>query len=158
MGIWNLMFGGADGIREAMMQAYQRHYDGRRQGKGAGGDSPHAAGLYGALATRYTASRKPMPEVAIWAELTPFLLMPKEMAPKALAEYIVYQSKPDKADVLWLTEVVAQALKKLTAPKSLDDDLRGYLASTVAALEMEAPWSQLLKPDIIRKIRSLVTK
>ena len=67
MGLWNKLFGGADGCREAMRKSYEKHVRLARQGKSPSTDSPHSVGLYGALGTRYIARGTPVVEVAIWA-------------------------------------------------------------------------------------------
>ncbi|MBU0640078.1 MAG: hypothetical protein ABII12_13100 [Planctomycetota bacterium] len=89
---------GAQGIRDAMTKSYHKHVR-NLTGQALPEDtSLHEAGLYGALATRYKAGFKSMPEVAVWSELAPFVHLPPDEGLAALAEYVVYKEMPAKAD------------------------------------------------------------
>lgn len=135
--------GNAEGCREAMRMSYKKHLRGARQGMVSDADtSPHYAGLYGALASRYKVLRMPMMEVVIWAELVPFLLMRETEAVEALAEYVVYKERPSEAKVSWLKKLINDALR--TAPACAESP------RTMAPMGMinQAAWCELLHPDI----------
>jgi len=51
--------------------------------------------------------------VLIWPILAPFLLMDEAEAVEALAEYAVFEEKPDLARAAWLREQINRALFKL---------------------------------------------
>jgi len=81
----------------------------------------------------------PQPELLLWAELAPFLIMPKETASEALAEYAVYQERPADAKTEWLTQAINEALRN--ASPNLEQS-RATMA-TMGVLN-GAAWSSLL--------------
>jgi hypothetical protein len=99
-----------EGPREFVRRSYAEHCV---HSSLPAGTPPHRAGLYGALADSYLQRGNPARELVLWAELTPFLLMPEEIACTALAEYVVYQVEPKNAQVAWLTQVISAALRVL---------------------------------------------
>ena len=97
MGFWKQIFGGADGIREAIRSLYQIHLERAQQNPASTlGDSPHEHALYQALGKRYLAMGKKISELVLWSELSPFLAMSKENAVAMLCEYVVHQSRPEE--------------------------------------------------------------
>lgn len=138
--------GNPEGTREACRMSYRKHYRLAVQ-RSASPDlgSPHAIGLYGLLATRYQARGFPSPEPAVWAELSPFLLMEPQVAVEALAEYVVAQERgPEKARVGWLQQVISEALRK---PPTSDDSPRQMAALAVIN---GVHWCFLLDDDVGR--------
>jgi hypothetical protein len=103
---------------------------------------PHHAGLFGALGTRYKVRgvlRNPgFPDVVLWGELAPFLLMSKEDSVEALAEYALWQERPSAAKKDWLARKINSALS--TKPSS--EDSPRSLASL--AFINNVSWSKLL--------------
>jgi hypothetical protein len=113
MGLWNKLFGGADGSREAMRDSYARHVRLAKNGQiQIGSESPHTIGLHGALGTRSLAGG--IQVRAIWDELAPFLSMEEQAAVDALAEYVIYQERPKDTQITWLSEMINAALQNPT--------------------------------------------
>ena len=94
---------GAQGIQDAITKSYHKHVRDLTEKPLPDGTSLHQAALYGALATRYMAGFKSTPEVAVWAELAPFLNLAPDEGIAALAEYVVYKEMAAKADVAALS-------------------------------------------------------
>jgi len=74
--------------------------------------SSHAHGLYGALASWYLDAHAPRPEIQIWTELVPFLLMDEAEAVEALAEILVLDEFPLEARTVWLGERIRRAIRE----------------------------------------------
>jgi hypothetical protein len=75
---------------------------------------PHWLGLSAALSQRCLSADLLLTEPALWAELTPFLLIPSEHeAVAALAEYAVFRAHPVAADIERLGLAVNPALHRL---------------------------------------------
>ncbi len=142
IGLWNQLFGGADGCREAMRDSYAKHV---RLAKNVHEvrESSHAMGLYGALGARYRA-RGINIGVGIWHELAPFLALAEQEAVEALAEYVLFQERPKDARITWLKEIINSALKNVT------NDSQRRLAA-VGVLDQVA-WCALLTSDTMRII------
>jgi hypothetical protein len=137
----------ADGCREAMLDSYAKHVKlALKGGIDVEASSPHFAGLYGALASRYRAWGERTDEGTVWLELAPFLLMDAAVAPKALAEYVLYKERPKAAKVAWLREQINGAIRN-TAPSP--DSLASGLAR--AAL-LQPAWLELLDGDVMEAI------
>lgn len=145
MGWLRKIFGGADGVRKSMLDAYARHRAGAETGQTPdAGHPPHHVGLFGALASRYAARRKNAPEVVVWGELAPFLMMNEEIAPRALAEYVVFKEQPERADLVWLHGMINS---------SIGNGSDSYtLTLAMAALTQMAPWGILLDEEARAKI------
>jgi len=130
-----------------MRQSYHKHYDLARRGSAPIpiDTDPHRAGLFGALGTRYKVRgvlRNPaFPDVVLWPELTPFLLMSKEDSVEALAEYALWQERPSAAKKEWLARKINSALS--TKPSS--DDSPRSLASL--AFINNVSWCELLNRE-----------
>ena len=129
--------------REAMRYSYKRHV--LEAQKGAiplcAGETPHTAGLYGALWARYASANIPRPEILLWIELAPFLLMNKSNAIEALAEYVVCQENPGKGKIDWLSKLANVSLKT----KNPNPD---YVAMAVQApLHKDIYWCNFLDKD-----------
>lgn len=150
MGILTKVFGGADGIREAMRDSYEKHARLAREGRIPSTDPPHSIGLYGALGSRYQAHRKSVAEVVLWGELAPFLLMEETEAVEALAEYVVYKEMPNKARVEWLKQVMNASIE------SCQDDSRKVMAA--GGLLNRVAWCSLLEPRVFETIEKAVAK
>lgn len=136
--------GGPDGTREAFRISYKKHLRLASSGKVSPElGSPHEVGLYGALASRYKTRLSLPPEPAIWAELSPFLLMEPSTAVEALAEYIVSEEwGPDHANVEWLQKVISDALRP---PPASPDSFRCAAPLAVAS---GVTWCFLLDEDV----------
>jgi len=150
MGIWKKIFGGAEGIREAMREAYENH---RRAAIARTipvppGECPHHFGLYGALASRHIVRNIPCSEIVILSQLAPFYLMDETDAVEALAECVVFWERPRDARLSWLTAKINKAL--LTAPDNT------YLLMAAHGIMNGASWAQLLEPNTMQKIRKAV--
>lgn len=135
----------AEGCREAMRQSYRKHYDLAQQGLAPTDSSPHHAGLFGALGTRYklrdVLARGGIPDVVLWPELTPFLLMSQEDSVEALAEYVLWQERPAAARTEWLAQKINKALRT----ESTSEDSPRQAASY--ALINKLGWCELLDPE-----------
>ena len=105
---------GAQGIRDAMTNAYRTHVRALEGQAIPDGTSLHEAAMYGALATRYAAGSTPRPESMIWAELAPFVRLPPEEGLDALAEYVVFKEMRSFADVVMLSVCVRRGLSLLS--------------------------------------------
>ena len=133
MGFLRELFGGPAATRKAVRESYQEH---RRKGPSFDSPSPHALGLYGALESRYLASNAPRPEIQIWTELVPFLLMDEEEGVEALAEIIVSEELPLEARTVWLGERIRRAIRERLPDAS--DSMKGYAAR--ALRQGHRPW------------------
>ena len=107
--------GSADATRESMRASYKKHLLAAQQGKIPlnGDTTPHLAGLYGALSTRYIAAGIPKQEPFVWSELAPFLLMNDPDSVEALVEYVVCQEHPSEGKEAWLRKLINDALRTL---------------------------------------------
>lgn len=149
MGILTKLFGGAEGCREAMCESYQKHVQLARAGKITFFDqSPHSLGLYGALGSRYRALGRPINEAIMWSELTPFLLMDQSDSVEALAEYALFQERPNEARTGWLKDRINLSFR------SHHDE--SVIAATSIALMNEVAWCDLLEPAVLRLIEDQV--
>lgn len=106
--------------------------------------SPHSLGLYGALGSRYRAWGRPINEAIIWSELTPFLLMDQSGGIEALAEYAVFQERPNEARTGWLRDRINLSFR------SYHD--KSVIAATSIALMNGVAWCDLLEPSVLRLI------
>ena len=114
MGLWNKMFGGADGCRKAIRDAYTKHVQLAKHRQSPSHDSSHVIGLYGALGLRHRARGTKGGDIQIWNELAPFLAMGEQEAVEALAEYVVFTESPQEAQLPWLRDIVNSALENLS--------------------------------------------
>jgi hypothetical protein len=127
----------ANGCRKAMQGAYVK---GRTAEQRSGGNEPtHWMGLAHALQSRYITRGLRPPDSAVWAELTPFLLIADESAAVSwLAEYVIYQERPDLADLPRLAAAINHVLEDLEPAKEpFATLLSGALAANVG-------WTRLL--------------
>lgn len=96
------------------------------------------------MGTRYKVRgvlRNPaFPDVILWSELTPFLLMRQEDSVEALAEYVLWQERPSAAKKGWLARKINMTL--CAEPSS--EDSPGSLASL--AFLNNVRWCELLYP------------
>jgi len=106
---------GAQGIRDAMCNSYQKHVRKFQNQPLPEGTTLHQVGLYGSLSARYIVGFKQKSEVEVWLELTPFMRLDPDEGLAALAEYVVYKEMPAKADTGKLTEQLQKGLSLLTA-------------------------------------------
>jgi len=148
MGWFNLFknINSAEGAREAMRLSYKKHLDLARQGKIPSAHNPCHTGLYGALGSRYKMRGMPVTEIVLWSELVPFLLMKETEATEALAEYVVYQEKPEEANISWLKKLINTALR--VAPSS-EELLRS--TASLGFLDQVA-WCNLLDIDVKNRL------
>jgi hypothetical protein len=129
-----------------MRESYDRHL--QMQG---GSDSPssHEQGLYGALASRYVADQAPRPEIQIWTELIPFLLMDEAESVEALAEITVHDEMPLEARTAWLGERIRWVIQE-RLPTATDFQRSG---AARALRQGNRPWLSFLtqaEKEIIR--------
>lgn len=146
MGFFKLLFKSfPDGCREAMRQSYQKHYDLAQRGLAPTTGDPHEMGLFGALGTRYKLRgilRYPdFPDVVLWPELAPFLLMSQQDAVEALAEYVLWQERPSAARTEWLARKINEALR---SKPSSEDSPRHFESD---AFINQVRWCELLDPE-----------
>ena len=144
MGFLTKLFGGADGIREAMRESYAKHVLLARER--AASDPPHAVGLYGALASRYHTRFKSAAELDIWVELIPFLEMPEGEAVELLAEYVVLQEMPQPARVYDLSDGINRVFES-----GLNEE---HTAMAAVAFANWVPWRSLLRPKAAAVFRA----
>jgi len=139
MGFFNKLFGGPEGIRETTRESYREH---RRTAQGPHSLSAHERGLYGALTSHYAAERPPRPEIQIWTELIPFLLMDEEEGVEALAELVVGEELPLEARTAWLGDRIRWAIRERLA--TANESLRSGAAR--ALRQGHRPWLAFLTP------------
>lgn len=145
MGWFSMLFKSfPEGCRESMRVSYQNHYSLAQAGKAPVTMDPHQAGLFGALATRYKARGvlPRFPEVVLWSELAPFLLMAKEEALEALTEYVLWQEHPAAAKKPWLAAKINQALCSLPS-----DEKNSFQSLAPMAFLNKVKWCDLLNPS-----------
>lgn len=134
-----------EGCRRAMRQSYQQHYDLALRGATPTTSDAHDAGLFGALGTRYKLTgvfRAPgFPDVVLWPELAPFLLMSQADAVEAVAEYVLWQERPSAARTDWLARKINEALRN----KPSSEDSPRHFAS--AAFINQVRWCDLLDTE-----------
>jgi hypothetical protein len=147
----------AEGVREAMRIAYDRHYRlAQRRPNAMGEISAHEYALFGAIGSRLRLSgfciTQPQDwrrlvgpqtcdlqaELRIWLEVIPFLYLDESTAREALAEYVVYKELPLDVRRTWLKEVVNRGYR-LTMNEE-DADLESLLAICRAA---KVEWMEL---------------
>lgn len=145
-------FGGAEGIRQAMRRSYEKHRAMAENGQAPISEAPHHLALFGALGTRYKVRgllpRQGLPDMILWPELSPFLLMPEAQAVEALAEYVVWQECRDQARVDWLREAVSRALRQRP-----DQDLISFREIAADAFLNAVAWRELLERDVEDQLR-----
>ena len=129
---------------------FQDYKEGRSQTETMETDTPpHWWGLRDALNRQCLANRQILPTPALWAELTPFLLVPGEdRALALLAEYTVYKTYPAAADIEWLGQELNPALHRLDVT---DDRVVAFLED---AMGLYRPaWLALLSFETFRWVR-----
>ncbi|MCK5413616.1 MAG: hypothetical protein KAI57_04570 [Candidatus Pacebacteria bacterium] len=136
----------SEGTRESMKDSYEKHFHAAQGNKIplSGGTTPHLAGLYGALSTRYISANIPRHEVQLWSELTPFILMSKDDSVKALAEYVVCIENPkDRQREDWLKNLINKSLRNIETTD------KNYIAMAASAItQMDIYWLNLLDTDV----------
>lgn len=143
MGLWNTVFGGADGCRQAVRDTYAKYVRLAKNGQSPGRESLHAVGLHEALSARYRA-RGIVREGGIWDELAPFLAMEEQAAVAVLAEYVVFQEHPKDSRVPLLKEALNAALQSLTK--------ESYRKLAALAVINQVAWCALLTSDTVQMI------
>jgi len=133
MGFLKRLFGGPAGTRETIRESYEEH---RRTSGSSGSHSPHELGLYGALSEWYRNAHAPRPDIQIWTELVPFLLMDEAEAVEALAEILVLEELPLEARNVWLGERIRWAIRERLPGAA--ESLRGGAARAVR--QGHRPW------------------
>lgn len=127
-----------------MRNSYKRHYRAAQQGKIplATALTPHLAGLYGALSSRYVAAGIPQLEPFIWSDLAPFLLMKEPESIEALTEYVsLPRISNERKD--WLYKSINNALKKI---EESNQDLKAM--ATMALIQPGIRWVNFLDADV----------
>lgn len=147
MNLFNKKFdkhGIAEATRNSMRASYKKHLVAAQQGNTPlnGGITPHSAGLYGTLATRYMAAGIPKQETFLWSELAPFLLMNTSDSVEALAEYVVCQELAENGKKEWLQEMINNALR--TVPDT-NNNWKGM--AVTALIQPTIYWHGLLDQD-----------
>lgn len=135
-----------DHTREVMRHSYRKHYQAAQKGKIplSGDNSPHKAGLYGALGARYFVCGVRRMEFILWVELSPFLLMKETDAVDALAEYVVCQENPEGGNIIWLKRMINDALRTI---READPNYRAL--ATDVLLQRDIYWRNFLDNDVI---------
>ena len=131
--------------REAIRLSYKRHVLAAQKGEIPlnGGMTPHAAGLYGALATRHMAAGIRRSEILLFIELAPFLLMKESEAIDSLAEYVVCQENPKDGETVWLSNLINNALRTL---ENADPNYKAM--ATQVLLHRDIYWRNFLEKDV----------
>lgn len=131
----------AGNCRNAVFDAYT---EGRAHAARFGSQlPPHWWGLCDALSRHCLSHASLLPEPALWAELTPFLLVADERASlDLLAEYAVYKACPAEANVERLGAEINPALHRLDVTDGrvvafLDDAMVVYRPTWLALLSYE---------------------
>lgn len=148
----------AEGCRDAMRLSYAKHRA-LSISSGENEHNAHYAGLFGALGTRYktreligykTLRLLPsgvIPDVVLWPELAPFLMMNEEESVEALAEYVLWQEKPRKSRNKWLSEKLKAAVALgMSDPESM------VVLCAESAIINQFPWLELLDDDLVTRI------
>ena len=135
-----------DGTRKSMKDSYDKHLRASQKGEIPlpDGMTPHFAGLYGALSTRYIAAGVPRLEVVLWEELIPFMLMSKKDSVEALAEYIVcVEDSKDRQRKEWLKDLINTTLRNIS---TADANYRAMASFTT--IQSDIYWLELLDSDV----------
>lgn len=151
MGFFTELFGGPKAIRKSIRESYAKH---REMPSASRASSRHERGLYGALESRYLAANAPRPEIQIWTELVPFLLMDEAEGVEALAEVMVNEELPLEARTVWLGERIRWAIRERLPTAS--DSLRNGAAR--ALRQGHRPWLGFLTGAEREVILSLVAE
>lgn len=145
--LWLFNWDHVKGCREAMKLSYQKHYELAVSGEIPVDTSPHRVALAGALGSRYMAYRTwglPAPnDVLVYPNLAPFLSMDENVGIKALTEYVLYQEKPEVANLKWLKEVINRIFRSDEFKSS-----KGDRTFAMSGLINNVPWCELLEPDV----------
>jgi hypothetical protein len=139
MGLFNRIFGGADGIRESMRDSYFEHVKHARSQGESDALEAHHAGLYGAFATRLMAAGRGASPPAVIAELAPFLAMPQMQGLEWLVEYVVLNERPANGRMSELGKAISDAIVRCES-----SDL---LSAAAFAVMQGVPWRFLLRDD-----------
>lgn len=149
MGIFNKIFGGADGIRETVRETYLAQKElGRKQGVKS--EDIEYRGLYGALGSRYIARGQSINDVVLMTEVQPFCMMDKKVAIDMLAEYVVLQEMPHKANIFQL----ARSLNSVIDRTYGDDATKTNLA---LAFLSGIGWCELLNEVNLNRLHSYMS-
>lgn len=102
--------------------------------------SEHQIRIIGALAIRYLAQTvvgiKPPTMAKLFGECLPFILMKPEVGIDAIAEYVLWKEKPEKANVSFLRVAISQVFK--------EKDWSDYGFIVVFTIGSHVPWRSLL--------------
>ena len=105
---------GAQGIRDSLIKTYKKHLR-LFQGTPPENNLPlHHSALHGALALRYAASYRGIPDNVVWLEVAPFLALPSKESVLALAEYVVFKERPHKANRKFVEKSVKRGLELMS--------------------------------------------
>ncbi len=99
------------------------------------------------LESRYLAENAPRPEIQIWTELIPFLLLDEAEGVDALAELVVLHELPLEARAQWLGDRIRWAIRERLPEAS--DFLRSGAAR--ALRQGHRPWLAFLT-EVERKV------
>ena len=140
----------AESCRHAAHAAYRR---GRLHARHSGNWlAAHRLGMLAALSSRYLERRDLRPTEVLWAELAPFLLIePEADALEALAEYLVFQEDPDRADIELIGILLNEAVRPL-GPQ--DADVVERLRPALAVHHFD--WLALFSYHNLRLLRRMV--
>jgi hypothetical protein len=139
-----------EGAREAMRLSYAKH---RNLGLSSDLSSrdAHEAGLFGALGSRYKVMGLlppyAFPDVVLWPELIPFLMMDEDDAIEYLAEYIVWQQKPHKSRTKWLSEELNRIINE-----DLSQDDSEFLSVALSLVANRYRWLEIIDPQLLNRI------
>ena len=101
-----------------------------------GDENPHGQALMNAMGSRYSARKQNISEIALFAEVAPFVSMEPSEAAAALAEYVIYQEHPNDAKVYYLRVLINDAFKDNNDAELRKAFVSGYL--------LRPQWTSLL--------------
>ena len=129
---------GPQGIRDSVTKSYGKHVRMYETEELPEGISVHHASLHSTLVLRYAFAYRPIPEALVWLEIGPLLGLPKEEALAALAEYVVYKERPERADAGLLLRALEKGMGLLS-----QEDQEFFFS---AACEYRFQWKKLWAP------------
>lgn len=154
-----------EGQRESMLTVYKASIKAALNGRymcqkeyiPVGAGNYNAVGLYGGSLYKIwmhgakTRDLDNNPSL-LWAELTPFLLMPSEVSIEALTEYVIYQETPERANLAWLRQMINEAMYSIYIPNE-PLELWEFPPTSFA---LEIPWFHLLESEIQESIENFI--
>ena len=133
-------------LRSSSLASYQEHYilaASYAYDETPGKFLPWNTGeaLYGVLKEHFEETGTVPSRDRILSELMPFFLMDSSIAPKALAEYIVFKEKPCEAHIKWLRKEINKAFQNISSLEEFSKDIFSNL------IMYPIPWFKLITPQ-----------